>query len=157
MPRDKAVKDILQKNELEEVINKCKVCHVGMIDENNFPYVLGFNFGYQDEMIYIHTSQEGRKIDVLKNNNNVCVYFDADLDLFARHEKVACSWRMRYRSVLVNGKAEFVNDFDEKVEALNIFMKNYSDLEFNYSKPAINNVNIIKIKVDSWTGRSFEY
>jgi hypothetical protein len=36
-------------------------------------------------------------------------------------------------------------------------MKNYSDREFKYSKPAVDNIRIIKIPVASITGRSFEY
>jgi len=155
--RDKAIKDINLDNEIEEIIKKCKTCHIAMIDEEQKPYLLAFNFGYKDKTIYLHSGKTGRKIDILKNNNNVCVYFDIDQELFARNEEVACSWRMRYRSVLANGKAEFVDDFDEKHEILKIFMENYSDLNFKFSKPAINNVLIIKIKLETWSGRSFEY
>jgi len=36
-------------------------------------------------------------------------------------------------------------------------MRNYSDREFEYSKPAVDNILIIKIPVESITGRSFEY
>jgi uncharacterized protein len=85
------------------------------------------------------------------------VQFDTDRGLFSRHEHVACSWRMKYRSVLIHGKAEFVEEFDEKVKALEIFMSNYSDMKFKFSKPAVNNICIIKIKAKKMTGRSFEY
>jgi len=155
--RDKAIKDIILDDELEKIITSCKTCHVAMIDLEQKPYLLSFNFGYKDKTIYLHCAKEGKKIDILKNNNNVCVYFDTDHHLFARNEEVACSWRMRYRSVLANGKAEFVEDFDQKYEILKIFMQNYSDLEFKFSKPAVNNILIIKIKIENWTGRSFEY
>jgi uncharacterized protein len=64
---------------------------------------------------------------------------------------------MKYRSVLIHGKAEFVEEFDEKVKALEIFMSNYSDMKFKFSKPAVNNICIIKIKAEEMTGRSFEY
>ena len=127
-----------------------------MVDGNK-PYVLGFNFGYQDRIIYLHCAKEGKKIDILKQNNQVCVEFDTDHLIFSRHEIVACSWRMRYRSVLAHGKAVFVDDYDQKVEALKIFMKHYSETEFKYSKPAVDNVLIIKIIVDEMTGRKFEY
>ena len=94
---------------------------------------------------------------VLNKNNQVCIEFDADHDLFARHEEVACSWRMRYRSVIVWGKAEFISDYNKKVDGLKIFMKNYSDLNFEFSTPSVNNIHIIKIPIDKMTGRKFEY
>ena len=154
--RDKAIQDITDIQELETIIKKCDICHVGMVDGSR-PYVLAFNFGYEDQTIWLHAASEGRKIDVLKRNNHVCIEFDTDHKLFARHEKVACSWRWAYRSVLIQGRAIFVDDYDEKIKGLNIFMKNYADREFKYSRPAVDNIQIIKVPVSSITGRSFEY
>jgi uncharacterized protein len=154
--RDKAIKDISGKQEMLEIINKCKVCHVGFVDGST-PYVLAFNFGYKDDAIILHCAKEGYKLDVIKKNNQVCIEFDTDHDLFARHEEVACSWRMRYKSVIIWGKAEIVDDYNEKVNGLKIFMKNYSDMEFDFSIPSVNNINIIKINIEKMTGRKFEY
>ncbi len=155
--REKAIKDITEDADLEAIIKRSKVCHVAMIDTENRPYLLAFNFGYANRTIYLHCTKEGKKIDVLRNNNNVCVYFDCDHDVFARNEEVACSWRMRYRSVLADGKAEIVEDYEQKLEGLKLLMTNYSFQEFKFSPPAVNNVLVIKIKIDKWSGRSFEY
>lgn len=154
--RDKAIKDITRQDELLDVIRKCKVCHVGFVDDDK-PYVLAFNFGFDNNKIYLHCAKEGHKLDILAKNNNVCVYFDTDHDLFARHEEVACSYRMRYRSVQVMGKADIVTNFDQKVSALKIFMKQYSEREFEFSKPSVDNVHIICIEIEKMTGRKFEY
>ncbi len=154
--RDNAIKDITELDELEAIIKKCKVCRVGMV-EGDIPYVLAMNFGYEDQTIWLHCAKAGKKIDILKHNNKVCIEFDADHKLFARHEDVACSWRFAYRSVLINGHALFVDDYDEKIKGLHIFMKNYSDKPFEYSKPSVDNVQLIKIPIESITGRSFEY
>ena len=154
--RDKAIKNIIEIDELENIIKKCKICHVGMVDGDS-PYVLGMNFGYADQAIWLHCAKEGKKIDILKHNNKVCIEFDTDHKLFARNDHVACSWRLAYRSVIVRGHALFIDDYDEKVKGLNIFMKNYSDQDFEYSKPSVDNVQIIKIPIESITGRSFEY
>jgi uncharacterized protein len=154
--RDKAIKEISGKQEMIEIIKKCKICHVGFVD-GTIPYVLAFNFGFKDDIIFLHCAKEGHKLDVLKNNNQVCVEFDADNELFARHEEVACSWRMRYKSIITWGKAEIVSDFDKKVEGLKIFMKNYSERDFEFSIPSVNNVNVICIKIEKMTGRKFEY
>ena len=154
--RDKAIQDIVELEELESIIRKCDICHVGMVDVDE-PYVLAFNFGYEDQTVWLHCAKEGKKLEILKRNNNVCISFNADQKLFARHEQVACSWRMAYRSVLIHGQAILVEDEEEKMKGLNSMMKNYSDREFSYSKPAVDNIMVIKIPVAAITGRQFEY
>ena len=146
--RDNAIKDIVDIDELEEIIRKCNICRVGMVDVDT-PYVLAMNFGYEDQTIWLHCAKEGKKVDILKRNNKVCLEFDADHKLFARHENVACSWRFAYRSVLVNGHAIFVEDYDEKIRGLNVFMKNNTDKQLEYSKPSVDNILMIKIPVES--------
>jgi nitroimidazol reductase NimA-like FMN-containing flavoprotein (pyridoxamine 5'-phosphate oxidase superfamily) len=132
----------------KEVIDKCDVCYLGMIDPDNKPYVLPFNFGYENETIYLHSAPMGKKIDILKTNPDVCVSFSTDHKLFHRHETVACSYGMRYRSVLAFGKVEFIEDFDEKVNVLNIIMKKYAGQEFSYNAPAVNNVSVYKVVIE---------
>jgi len=154
--RDNAIKDIIELDELEAILKKCKICRVGMVDVDT-PYVLAMNFGYEDQTLWLHCAKEGKKVDILKHNNKVCIEFDTDHKLFARNEQVACSWRFAYRSVLIHGNALFIEDYDEKIRGLKIFMKNYSDKEFDFSKPSVDNIHIIKVPVESITGRSFEY
>lgn len=132
----------------KQVIDKCDACYMGMIDENNLPYVLPFNFGYENETIYLHSAPLGKKIDIMKNNPNVCVTFSTDHKLFHRHDSVACSYGMRYRSVLAFGKIEFIEDFDEKVKIMNIIMRKYTGKDFEYNAPAIKNVAIYKVNID---------
>ncbi|PKP22964.1 MAG: hypothetical protein CVU05_01735 [Bacteroidetes bacterium HGW-Bacteroidetes-21] len=153
--RDNAIKDITQESELLEILKKAKYCHMGMIDGDT-PYVLGFNFGFKDNTLYLHCAKQGHKLDVLRKNNRVCVSFDVDQEFFSRHETVACSWRMRYRSVLLWGQAEITDNYDEKLKALKIIMSQYSTQAFEFNAPSVNNVVIIKIKADKMTGRKFE-
>ena len=151
-----AIRNFNDLSSIESIIKKCKYCHLAMVDDDK-PYIVGMNFGYKNKIIYIHGAKEGRKIDVLKKNNNVSVFFTADIDFFNRHEQVACSWRMCYRSVMASGKAEFIEDYEEKLEAMKILMSTYSDKEFSFSAPSINNIAVIKIKIEEFSGRSFEY
>ena len=145
------------KPQLEKIINECDVCHIAMVDENNMPYVLPFNFGYANDEIIMHSAQQGKKIDILKNNNNVCVAFSNGYELRAQNENVACSYSWKYRSVLAYGKVEFIEDFNEKIDALNAIMKNYTDKEFSYNDPAVKDVNCWKVKVEKFEGRAYGY
>ncbi len=131
-----------------QVIDKCDACYLGMVDQDGNPYVLPFNFGYENETIYLHSAQEGKKIDILKSRPQVCVTFSTDHQLFHRHETMACSYGMRYRSVLAHGKTIFVEDYDEKVKIMNIIMRKYTGRDFPYNAPAINNVAIYKVVIE---------
>ncbi len=142
---------------IREIIEKCDVCYVGMTDQQNKPYVLPFNFGYEDGVIYLHMAQHGKKIDILKNKPDVCVAFSTDHVLFHRNEEVACSYGMNYRSVLAYGKAELVIDVEEKTRIMNVTMRKYTGKDFSYNLPAIHNVAIWKINVDEITGKLSGY
>lgn len=146
---------ITSQEEIEAIIAQCDVCYVGLADADGTPYVLPMNFGYKDGVIYLHSGQEGCKIDILKRNNQICVTFCSDRVLKYQSEQVACSYTMKSKSVIARGIVSFEEDFDKKIEILNIFMKHYSDKEFKYSDPAINNVKIWKVNIDNITCKAF--
>ncbi len=70
------------------------------------------------------------------------------------NEEVACSWGMSYRSVLAYGKLEFVDDFDQKEEALKVIMSNYSDIDFTFNAPAVKDVLVFRVKIEKLHGRA---
>lgn len=145
------------KPELEQIIQKCQFCNVGMVDPDNKPYVLPMNFGYRDDIIFLHGSKSGRKNEVLSQNPNVCLSFSTDHELRYVNEEVACSWSMRYRSVLVFGKVEFIEEMDEKAEALHVIMGHYSDREFEYNAPAVRDVQVYRVVIERMDGRTYGY
>lgn len=145
------------KPELEEIIRKCQYCSLSMVDEEGKPYVLHMNFGYRDDTVYFHSARTGKKIDILEKNQEVCIAFSTDHDLRYVNEEVGCSWGMRYRSVLVYGKVEFIEDFAEKEEALRIIMSQYSDFAFQFNKPAVIDVKVYKVRAERMDGRAYGY
>ncbi len=142
---------------IHQIINKCEVCYLGMVDEQGAPYVLPFNFGYEQGIIYLHSAGTGRKIEILKQNPQVCVSFSTDHEPFHRHEPVACSYGMRYRSALAFGKVVFIEDYQEKERILNVFMRKYAGREFSFNAPAVNNVAIYKVEIARLEGKESGY
>jgi len=52
----------------------------------------------------------------------------------------------------------FVEDMEEKRKILNIIMKHYTGRDdFNYSIPALKNVNVFYVPVEKITGRALKY
>jgi len=148
----------ISQSEIDQIINGAVVCHVSMIDTEGNPYVLPFNFGYKDGRLYIHCAPEGKKIEAWKRNPNVCVAFSKDYEMRIQNEKVACSYSMKYRSVLIHGKVVAIDEYSAKIDVLNIVMKKYSEKsDFSYSKPAVDNVKVFEIKINRIEGRVYGY
>jgi uncharacterized protein len=150
-------KAIESKADIEAIIARIKTCSISMVDPDGMPYVIPMNFGYKEDVIYFHGSPKGKKVDVLRNNPHVCVMFSTDHQLRYVNEEVACSWSMRYRSVIAYGKAEFVEDMKDKVDCLNIIMANYAERKFEYSDPSVREVMVFKVKIEKIDGRSYGY
>jgi len=145
------------QEEIDRIITACDVCNISMVGLDGKPYVIPMNFGYEHGIIYLHSAQTGKKIDILNANPNVCLSFSTGHELRWQSEKVACSYSMKYKSVLAYGKVEFVDEFDKKKMALDLIMKNYTDREFKYSDPSIREVAVFIVKVDMFEGRAYGY
>ena len=148
---------IEKKEEIVEIIQKCQVCHVSMVDPGGKPYLIPMNFGFDRDVVYLHSSRTGKKIEILKNNPDVCINFTSDHTLRYQDENVACSWSMKYRSVLVYGKVEFVEDAGEKIAHLDRGMKQYTQKEFKYNPPSLREVCCWKVFVEKYEGRVYGY
>ncbi|MEI6885177.1 MAG: pyridoxamine 5'-phosphate oxidase family protein [Bacteroidota bacterium] len=148
-------RDIDNRDELTDIIKRCQWCHLAMIDAEGNPYVIPMNFGFRDNIMYMHGAGAGKKISALTKNPHVCINFSTDHLLRYQNEDVACSWSMKFRSVLVYGKVEFISGSEDKIEALNIIMAQYSGKTFKYNQPSIREVKVWKIAVEKIEGRAF--
>jgi nitroimidazol reductase NimA-like FMN-containing flavoprotein (pyridoxamine 5'-phosphate oxidase superfamily) len=144
-----------EKEIIAAVIRQCDVCFVGMAGTDGIPYVLPMNFGYDDGVVYLHSAQDGNSIELLRQNPNVCIAFNAKNELVYQHPDVACSYRMRSKSVIAWGTVVFEEDFERKTEALHILMRQYSNKTFQYSRPAVENVKIWRVVLEKMTCKEF--
>jgi nitroimidazol reductase NimA-like FMN-containing flavoprotein (pyridoxamine 5'-phosphate oxidase superfamily) len=143
-------KEITSIEELEDIIKNCSICRLSFCD-GNIPYIVPVNFGYKDGGLYFHSAPEGRKIEIITRNNNVCIEFDTDVELIPDEE--ACKYNVKYRSVIAFGKAYIIDDFESKIEGYNILMEHYSQGPFDFQKKKIDKSIIVKIEIESMTGK----
>jgi nitroimidazol reductase NimA-like FMN-containing flavoprotein (pyridoxamine 5'-phosphate oxidase superfamily) len=149
-------REITKFPEMEAIINEAEVCTVAMVNGNK-PYVLPFNFAYQDSVVYLHCDTKGFKLDLLRNNPSVCINFNTGNELFYRHKQVGCSWGMKYKSINASGQVEFLENYDEKYRVMKLFMLKYAGEDYEFSEPSIKNVVIMKIAVSEFTGKKYGY
>ena len=146
---------ITDKKEIEDIINQCDVCFVGIIEADGTPYVIPMNFGYSNNEIILHSAPEGKHLKLLDLNNRICITFCSERKLVYQHPDVACSYSMLAKSVVCKGKVLFIEDLAEKKIALNLTIKNYTDRSFKYSNPALINVKVWKVIIDEVTAKAF--
>lgn len=145
---------IKNREEINIIIKKCKICFLAM-SENGQPYVLPMNFALEDDYVILHSAPEGRMWETLKANPKVCINWTLGDDLAWQDEKVGCSYRVKSKSVLIEGEVEFIDDFDEKYRCLKLLMAQYSKREFKFGTPAVKNVGVLKVHIKKISSKEF--
>ncbi|MBW2654802.1 MAG: pyridoxamine 5'-phosphate oxidase family protein [Deltaproteobacteria bacterium] len=143
-------KEITDLKEIEKILQESTVCRLAMVDEDK-PYMVPLNFGYRDGYLFFHSAKEGRKIDVIQKNPNVC--FEVDQLIKFKKAKTACDWGVEYNSVIGSGRAQLLDKLDEKIVALNVIMSHYSDRTFDYPDEALEKTLVIKVQIERMTGK----
>ncbi len=133
---------------IEPILRKTQVCRLGMTD-GKMPYVIPLCFGYQDQVLYFHTGICGKKLDILRQNPNVCFEIDEDCQII--EGEMACKWSMKFRSVVGYGKAFLIHTSDEKRAALDVIMRQYSDKAWSYPDEKLTITTIIQLEIESMT------
>jgi nitroimidazol reductase NimA-like FMN-containing flavoprotein (pyridoxamine 5'-phosphate oxidase superfamily) len=143
-------REIKNNKEIEEIINCSHVCRIAL-SENGLSYIIPVCFGYSKKSIYFHCANAGKKIDLIKKNNKVCFEFDIYEGLITNGNP--CDWDVRYKSVIGYGKAFFIGGAQEKINALNIILRHYSEESFAFPENSIQNVTVIKVEIEELTGK----
>lgn len=146
--------NIKDRTEIEKIIKSCKTCYVAM-SESDVPYVLPMNFALDGDAVILHSDQSGRMWETMHKNPKVCINWTLGEELAWQDERVGCSYRVKSKSVLVEGTVEFVNDYDEKERCLHLLMAQYSDRKFKFNAPAVKNVGIIKVRIEKISAKEF--
>ncbi len=114
---------IADKARVEDLLRSARVCRIAF-SGNPLPYVVPLSFAYREGTLYFHSALEGEKIDRLRADANVCI--EVDEELGGRESDSACGWGTRYRSVIARGRAEILEDPQDKSAALELLMLKYS-------------------------------
>ena len=150
----KSEQEITDRGEVEAILRRARVVHVGMVDDGR-PYVVPMNFGYADGCLILHSAPEGRKIDVLRRNPDVC--FEVTVDAAVVPGDAPCRYGAKYRSVIGYGTATFIEDPGEKARALDALMGKFASGPFEYSPKAVSRAAIIRVEIQSMTGKQAGY
>lgn len=143
-------KQITKTADIEQILKQGQVCRLGFVD-NNVPYIVPVNYGYQDQALYFHSAREGRKIDLIRANPLVC--FEVDELVKMNKAANACDWGVSFKSVIGTGTARILETPAEKKAGLDIIMAHYSGRSFDYPDKMLAKTTVIKVTVEEMTGK----
>ncbi|MGB7683093.1 MAG: pyridoxamine 5'-phosphate oxidase family protein, partial [Candidatus Acidiferrales bacterium] len=100
------------------ILDEGFLCHAGFVVDGQ-PFVIPTGYARVDNALYIHGSAASRMLRTLAGGVQVCVTVTlVDGLVLARS---AFHHSMNYRSVVILGQAQAVEDRDEKLRALEAF------------------------------------
>jgi hypothetical protein len=149
--KDREIKNI---EDILQIMKKCDVCSLALFDEG-YPYIVPINFGFSYDgkniILYYHGANKGKKLSLIQKNNHASFEMNTSHKLITGDK--ACSYTMEYESVIGNGEIEILSE-NQKMEALNYIMKNYSNKEeFNFDARYLEVVCVYKLTAEKITGK----
>lgn len=147
----KPIETVKNNAECERILTNS---YTGMLVmcQNDNPYAVPINHTYFDGKLYFHCAPTGLKLDMIRDNPNVCYVvseFFGDPNKYIKGPKCHGEWE----SVIVYGKARVVSDPAELCKAFSIFMKHYGSENYTPSEKSLKTTNAIIIEVKSMTAR----
>ena len=103
------IKQQLSDEESLEVLKKAKRGVLSVIGDDGWPYGIYLNPHFENGRIFFHGAKEGHKIDALKKDAR------ASFTVIDEGVKDEGGWAYTFRSVVVFGRVEFVEDQNEAV------------------------------------------
>jgi uncharacterized protein len=147
-------KEIKDQGEIEEILKTGMFCRVGLSDDG-MPYVVPVCYGYEKGVLYFHCAKEGRKIDIIRKNNNVCVEITGETEIIKK--EAACNWGLRYKSVIGFGRATILEDEAQKREGLTLIMRQYGGSGHEFNSDSIRKTVLVKVVLENITGKKADH
>ncbi len=135
---------------IHQILSKSSVCRLAIHDEP-FPYIVPMNYGYKGGALFFHCALEGKKLELIKNNNKVG--FEIEYDSEVIHDVISCKWTTRYRSVIGTGEVEIISDNEEKKFGFDAIMQQHGKFDNVYNEAALKKALVLKLKIISYSAK----
>jgi nitroimidazol reductase NimA-like FMN-containing flavoprotein (pyridoxamine 5'-phosphate oxidase superfamily) len=143
-------KEITDPAELRRILDDAKVCRLAMSDAGR-PYVVPLTFALDGDDLVLHSAGAGRKIEVLRRNPAVC--FEVEEGVEVAPAATACGFSMRFRTVIGEGEAEFVEDRGERARLLALVAARYGAPAGPFPASELERTCVLRVRVRRLTGK----
>lgn len=148
-------RQVTDRKSIQNLVEEAQVVRIALNGED-YPYVVPVNYGYEWEndqlTLFVHGATEGKKVSMIKNDPRVAVELEGNHKL-VEGTMNAATYSYAYQSLIGFGKAEIVEDLEEKRKALYVLMDHAAKgAAFDeIPESMLKRTGIIKIVLDSYT------
>ena len=146
--------EITDPSRIQSILDTAKILRLGLAVDNE-PYVVPMNYGHTFEdgklTLYLHSAVRGKKLDMMRRNPKV--FFEIDCDRMPFEGKLPCQYGMVYSSLMGRGKARFIEDVEEKKQAMTHLMKTQTGKDFSFEDKLVSIVTVVRIDVEEYTAK----
>lgn len=141
-------REITDFDQIEDLLKVARVCRVALHD-GEFPYIVPMCFGYSLKggklELYFVSVDKGKKIDLIKADNNAAFEIDKLLDI-VQDTETPTGFSVAYRSITGTGTLENVTGID-KITGLNRIMTKFGENAqgIKYSEQTLNSFAVLKL------------
>lgn len=148
---------IYDREAVYQILDEGLVCHVGFVADGQ-PFVIPMNYGRSGDNLYMHGSAASRMFRRLDEGVPVCITVTLlDGLVFARS---IFNHSMNYRSVVVLGTAERVEDAKQKLEALRIISEHIAPGRWNDARlpneTELKATWVLRLPIQEFSGKARE-
>lgn len=144
-------REITEPAALRAILQAGNLLRIALVDGDR-PFLLPVFYGFDGaNALYLHSARSGRKIDILKRNNQVC--FEVSLDHGIIEDKVICDFEARHRTVIGEGRAVFVQDEAERRRGLDLIVGRFTAVPDAYPAENLQRTAVIRIDIHALSGK----
>lgn len=133
------------------VFNSCSYATIATVNLDGTPYCIPVSPILIGNDIYFHCAAEGKKLDNILKNPNVCISCVGKVEI---PEEM---FTVKYESAVAFGKCEIIKDTEERINALREICKKYTPNNLNGFDTALNKwieaTCVCKVTVKEITGK----
>jgi hypothetical protein len=144
-------REIASRAEIDEIIAGSQVCRVAFA-VNGEAYIVPLSFGYDGSALYFHTAREGKKIECIEANPEVCFELERNVRLLADTPE-PCSWSFAFESVIGHGAVTELVSPEEKSAGLSLIIRHYGGGDSQSPLPSPGTLRVWRLDVRSVTGK----
>ncbi len=139
------------RDTIDRIIRASQVCRLGMAVDGE-PYLVPLSFGFDGQAVYIHTAQEGRKLEFFERNPRVCLEFENAVRL-VRDDPNPCAWSFAFESVIGYGRISELLEPSAKARGLRQVILHYAGEEVPFPPEKLSSVRVWRVTIESLSAK----
>lgn len=144
-------REVTDGRKIDGIIAACDCMRLGFCDDGE-AYIVPLNFGFEERegrrYFYFHGAGEGRKLELIRKTGRASFELDRGHELI--EGKTACSYSMKYQSVMGTGRIYLLEDAAEKRRAFSLIMAHYAGQQpWEFPEAMLKAVSVFCLEAES--------